>query len=252
MHSSFTKVVDSGVTAIAAGRAHSLILKDDGSVWVAGDNYFFQLGIGGSYTDDKTSFTQVVSSGAVAVAAGLNYSFVLKNDETILATGDNNFGQLGGGPSQLFLPVIGVTDVTAIAAGAEHSLILKNDGSVWATGSGNRFGVGTSYTSFTQVNSGVTAIAAGYWHSLIIKNDGSVWATGSNTFGQLGTGNTNNYLTSFTKVVDSDTTAIAAGISNFSLILKSNGTILATGSNYVGQLGTGNTTNLTSFTQVVP
>jgi len=34
----------SGVTAIAAGNGHSVALKDDGSVWVWGVNFYGQLG----------------------------------------------------------------------------------------------------------------------------------------------------------------------------------------------------------------
>ena len=50
-----------GVRAAAAGWAHSMILKQDGSVWAAGRNHKGQFGDG--TTIDRTSFVEVVPSG---------------------------------------------------------------------------------------------------------------------------------------------------------------------------------------------
>ena len=72
-----------------------MILKQDGSVWVTGSNRHGQLG-DGSYTD-RRNFVRVVSSGAIAVAAGEYHSMVLQQDGGVWATGRNNFGQLGDG-----------------------------------------------------------------------------------------------------------------------------------------------------------
>jgi alpha-tubulin suppressor-like RCC1 family protein len=45
---------------ISAGEYHSLILKEDGSVWAAGYNYYGQLGTGDD--ENRSTFTQVVYS----------------------------------------------------------------------------------------------------------------------------------------------------------------------------------------------
>ena len=47
--------------AVAAGRCHSMVLKQDGSVWATGENDYGQLG-DGTYTQ-TTSFVMVVPSG---------------------------------------------------------------------------------------------------------------------------------------------------------------------------------------------
>jgi alpha-tubulin suppressor-like RCC1 family protein len=57
-HPNFAQVVPSGVIDIATGTSHSLILKTDGSVWAAGDNFWGQLGNG--TTTGSTSFIQVL------------------------------------------------------------------------------------------------------------------------------------------------------------------------------------------------
>ena len=54
-------VVHAGVQAIAAGDFHSMVLKQDGSLWAAGDNGYGQLGDG--TTTDRHGFVEVVPSG---------------------------------------------------------------------------------------------------------------------------------------------------------------------------------------------
>ena len=53
--------VHAGAKAIAAGDEHSIVMKTDGTVWVAGYNGDGQLGDG--TITDRNKFTKVVSSG---------------------------------------------------------------------------------------------------------------------------------------------------------------------------------------------
>ena len=53
--------MNSDAVAISAGYQHSMILKQDGSVWATGDNRYGQLGDG--TTVHKQSFVKVVPSG---------------------------------------------------------------------------------------------------------------------------------------------------------------------------------------------
>ena len=79
-----------GVTAIAAGRHHSLALKSDGTLWSWGYNHDWQLGRGGGYTssagqvkDSNFSFLTDV----IAVAGGGKHSFAVKSDGTVWSWG---------------------------------------------------------------------------------------------------------------------------------------------------------------------
>ena len=83
------------VVQIAAGHDHSMILKLDGSVWVAGRNNYGQIGDG--TTRSSNTFIEVITGGVHAIAAGDWHSIVLKQDGSMWGTGRNNFGQLGVG-----------------------------------------------------------------------------------------------------------------------------------------------------------
>jgi alpha-tubulin suppressor-like RCC1 family protein/chitodextrinase len=143
-------------------------------------------------------------TGVTAIAAGNSHTVALKNDGTVVAWGDNSSGQTT-------VPA-GLTGVTAIAAGNSHTVALKNDGTVVAWGSDS-----SGETTVPSGLTGVTAIAAGYGHTVALKNDGTVVAWGDNSFGQT--------------TIPSDLTDARAITANngYTIALKSDGTVVAWG-----------------------
>ncbi|MEG6568804.1 S-layer homology domain-containing protein [Thermoanaerobacterium thermosaccharolyticum] len=181
----------SDVKAITAGNGYTVALKNDGTVWAWGDNYF------GTTNSSSTPVQVKGISDVKAIAAGASYTVVLKNDGTVWAWGVNEYGKLGDGTTNnSFTPVQvnGISNVKAIAAGAYHTVVLKNDGTVWTWGYNHygELGNGTTVDSSTPVQvkgiSDVKAIAAGACHTVALKNDGTVWAWGCNYDGELGNG----------------------------------------------------------------
>ncbi len=86
----------SGVKAISAGGEYSLTLLQSGGVLAWGENTRFQLG------DDSTSAESPLPvavrglSGAVrAISAGGGHSLALLNNGSVVAWGENEYGQLG-------------------------------------------------------------------------------------------------------------------------------------------------------------
>ena len=172
----FVRVISSGsrVVAMAAGDAHSVVVKKDGSVWATGRNYYGQLGDGS--TDDKTDFVKAMSSGAAHVAAGSYHSLVVKRGGSVWATGRNEYGQLGDGTTTDSVDYTQVvpSGAKAVAAGSRHSMVLKQHGSVWATGYNiyGQLGDGSTINrrDFVQViYNDADAIAAGGFHSMVLK-----------------------------------------------------------------------------------
>ena len=82
-----------------AGGGHSLMLKQDGSVWAVGRSNYGQLG--DQTTTDKSRIVQVIFEPAKAVSAGRFHSLVLLQDTSVWVTGSNAYGQLGWGMSRL-------------------------------------------------------------------------------------------------------------------------------------------------------
>ena len=219
----------SGVRAIAAGSAHSLALKDDGTVWAWGSNAsdLDKTQVTGQLGDDALTSSETpvkvggLGGGVEAIAAGASHALALKEDGSVWAWGDNFFGELGDGRTKTNSPepvrVKDLKGVRAIEGGGWFSLALKEDGTVWTWGYNQDGELGngaaanakeakcknTAQPGDAQVLSSCTnsptpvkvseldeveAVAAGSAHSLALKENGTVWVWGSSEQGQLGNG----------------------------------------------------------------
>ncbi|MES2569866.1 MAG: HYR domain-containing protein, partial [Verrucomicrobiota bacterium] len=142
-------------------------------------------------------------AGVQAVAAGGDHSVALKNNGTVVAWGRNTYGQTN-------VPA-GLAGVQAIVAGVDHTVALKSDGKVvaWGFNSNGETNVPAGLT-------GVKAIASGGAHTVALKNDGSLVGWGRGEHGQISLSGLGNVR------------AIAAG-SRFTLVLQINGSVVARG-----------------------
>ena len=97
-----------GIVAIAAGEAHSLALKKDGSVWSWGNNESGQAGNGTQNSKDNQAVVSPVK---------------VKNLKNVVAIAE---GGLPGGGAEL--------NGGMVKYGAGYCLALKSDGAVWTWG----------------------------------------------------------------------------------------------------------------------
>ena len=286
---SFVKIesIINTIKMISCGRKYTAMVLDNGKLYITGDNNSGQLGLGD--TNDRMDFMNVfvkqdeinamqyitaigfVLRDIKQVVCGANHTFILKTDGSLWACGENNYGQLGLGNTTDQSSFTQVTtnvnsDVKQVACGGNHTFILKNDGSVWSCGynSYGQLGLGTSgssanKTTFTQVTtniSDVKEIVCGSCETFIIKNDGSLWGCGCNGYGSLGI-NSTTHKSTFTQVttnINNDVKQVACTTINdgydHTVILKNDGSVWSCGYNNSGQLGLGDTTQRTTFTQV--
>jgi uncharacterized repeat protein (TIGR02543 family) len=193
------KLVAKDVTSIATGQNYILLIKKDGSMWIAGEGTYGKLGTANTSNVPILRENAAIDRNNAMVFVGKNnHSMILKKDGRILSTGFNFFGQLGQGDTtnrQYFTPVINTENTELInvafaSLGDNHSMILKKDGTLWATGRNNdsQLGISTTgnQTRAIQVLDHVAHVAAGYNHTLAVKEDGTLWAAGSNASGQFG------------------------------------------------------------------
>jgi alpha-tubulin suppressor-like RCC1 family protein len=131
-----------------ATRAFTLVVKADGSVVGWGRDPDGQAARPPSPTRQITAPVPIELPGkALQVAVGESSQYALLEDGTVVAWGTNDEGQLGNGPlgasgelgrypkpSVTPVRVTGLSGIVQIAAGMKHAVALKGDGTVWAWG----------------------------------------------------------------------------------------------------------------------
>lgn len=218
-----------------------------------GDNQSSQLG-NGTTPYLATAAAVADLSGVRSFAGDGSTSYALLTDGTVRAWGSNQSGQLGNGTtldSSTPAQVPGLTGVTSISSNGGTAYALLNDGTVraWGDSASGQLGSGiTSSSTPLQVQglTGVTSITATYYGAFALLSDGTVRSWGANFMGQLGNGATGSGsgspvqvagLTGVTSITASDFSAYA---------LLADGTVRAWGDNSKGQLGTGNSANVSN------
>ena len=245
---------------VAAGYAHVVATKSDGTLWTWGYNANGQLGLG-----NVTYYSSPKQVGALTtwskIAAARLATFSIKTDGTLWSWGYNATGQLGDGTATNRSSPVQVGALTTwltVAAGSYHTIATQTNGTLWTWGynANGQLGLGTSGGG-TQRSSPVQVgllttwlnIAGGGYNTLAVKTDGTLWSWGYNAQGQLGLGNTTDY--SSPKQVGALTAwlKVASGLYH-SIVTKTDGTLWAWGQGGSGQLGLGNLTYYSSPKQV--
>ncbi len=228
------------VIAVSTEGNHTLVLKDDGSLWASGYHESGQLGIGGFDSEilnerwETNEFRLVERSGVVAVETFAVGSFFIKEDGSLWGMGSNYDGLMGvKAEIENFHPVELIPEgVKGVYSGGAHSLVLMTDGSLWGMGRSPNGELGIETQDIVRsptliVDSGVVAVSAAESNSLFVKSDGSVWGMGRNEYGNLGVG-TNSRVDGPTKILPSGVSDVSQ-TEHYSLFLKHDGTVLASG-----------------------
>jgi len=184
------------IISISANGNSSMVLRNDGAVWVWGI-VFQHLTESGDfntavpiqlYENPDKPFTD-----AAYIFLNSNFSIITKKDGVTLVsytdeTPNNNTNPLD---SSTGTPL---TNIIKVADGTGHTLILDKDGYVWVWGNnyGGQLGDGSTVSKSKPVQvinnpknreplSDIVDIAAGNGYSVALKKDGTVWLWGSMT-----------------------------------------------------------------------
>ena len=260
----FTQVTTNtdDIKQVYCGGSNTFILKNDGTLWGCGYNGFGKLGLGD--TSNRTTFTQITTNtdNIKLVYCGGEHTFILKNDGTLWGCGRNDDGRLGLGDKadrNTFTQVItNADDIKSVHCGNSHTFILKNDNTLHGCGYNGhgRLGLGdtTNRNTFTQVitnTDDIKSVHCGGAHTFILKNNGTLWGCGYNGNGQLGLGDTSNRSTFTQTTANTDNIKLIYCGYHYNIILKNDGTLWGCGQNEYGQLGLGDNTNRTTFTEII-
>ncbi len=206
---------------VACGDAHTIIIRNDGTVWSCGRNNYGQLGI--NSTENKSIFTKCSNdsngdeiTNAIFIACGLSYTMIIRQNginKTLWGCGLNNDRQLGNNSTEnklIFTKCSNdsngneITNVTQISCGQSHTMIIRSDGTnktIWACGNNgfNKLGVSDNFNKsvFTKCANDNTdneitdayKISCGQMHTMVIRDNGikkTVWGCGLTNMGSLG------------------------------------------------------------------
>jgi alpha-tubulin suppressor-like RCC1 family protein len=245
----------------------SFAIKNTGSLWAWSNNTSGQLGINSTTTVSKP--TQV---GALTTWSLISHRYnsersviAAKTDGTIWMWGSNASGQLGQGnvtvrssPVQVGSDTSWSISENSFSNFGRNTMAIKSGALwVWGQNSNGILGTGnvTSFSSPVQLGTDTnwSKVAVGERHAMVIKSTGSLWAMGYNGGpGFLGIG-LSSYGSARSSPVQVGTDLTWSKVStgnNFTLALKSNGTLWSWGSNSYGRLGLGNTTHRSSPVQI--
>jgi alpha-tubulin suppressor-like RCC1 family protein len=239
------------VLKVACGANHTLILLNNGDLYVCGQNNVFQLGR--STTDTNNVTTPIRIRGNIRdIVCGQNHSFAIDNDDQLWAWGLNADGQLGDGVvDNRNTPQVVLTNVRSVSAGYFHSAAVLNDNTLWTTGrrTNGQLGIGEFNAEepwsnlFTQVLDNVLEVACGDLHTIAIRQNRNVWGTGSNVSYQIGDG-TNVQKNSFVEVyTGANALKIGAGLA-WSIMMTNTEQV------YTWGVGTNNRLGTTTMTTI--
>lgn len=227
------------VLEVSSSTNHSVIVKEDGSVWTTGKNNYGQLG-------DNTNVIQkawvcisevrikVPQTSITIPEIGANYN--LKPE---LDVGFNLlYDSMSNGNYQYTSKntKVATVDSNGIITGQKQG---KTKIGITETNTNK-----TIYVEVTVLAKGDVAfpqVETNEYSTVALKADGTVWTWGQNTNGELGLGNNSNQIAPC-KVDIENVQKIAVGL-NHVLALKADGTVWSWGRNNYGQLGTGDTTD---------
>lgn len=246
----------------------SVAIAADGALFASGQNFWGQLGDGGRQNSRALQPVKNIGGqgqlhAVAAIAGGARHSIAALQDGTVVAWGDNQYGQLGDGTTRSSTTPVRVrapdgrpgylTDAVAVAADSDFSMALLDNGTVvtWGKDTAGQRGIGSPVAPLTPTTvltakhrplTGARAISADGRSEMALLANGTVVTWGDNRYGQLGDG---TYQQRWLPVqvrgvygapLLTDVRGIAMG-GQHAVAVLTDGRVMAWGSNSHGQLG---------------
>ena len=226
----------------SCGQHHTAAVKQDGTLWMWGQNTNGQLG-----QSNKTKYSSPVQiPGTTWSAASCTYSQAgaLKTDGTLWTWGSNNYGELGLGNKTAYSSPkqVSGSNISKLTGNGVF-MYINTSGDLYSWGFNREGQLGHNQQSPsppfackvdpTQIPGSYKDVCTGAEQAFAVKTDGTAWSWGHNSWGELGL-NDLTFRSSPTQI-GTDTTwdDISAGV-NSTFGTKTDGTLWSWGRNASG------------------
>jgi len=234
---------------IAAGVSHAAYLSIDGTLVLAGTQYYSSLaystGVDGTIQNNisiTTIFNDVDCGDFFTIAIGAN--------NRLYGCGINNYGQVGigsaGSQVQSMTQLSSSVLFSKVSCGLSFTfgLSVNNQLYTWGRNLYGQLGLGNNNDLYSPTfvvtnNDNIVDIACGYNHGIVLKSNGTIWGCGLNNVGQLGTGVATTSYTTLTQIGTASNWVQIFAFADNTVAINSLGEIYICGSNASGQIATG-------------
>ena len=242
---------DTTWSKIDVGQYHTLAVKTNGTLWSWGaQGSYGQLG-----NESLAARSSPVQVGALTNWAQVftqhRHSTAIKTDGSLWVWGDGQQGKLGdntviskSSPIQIgSTPATATTNWSVASLGTETQAAIRTDGTLWLWGLGTSGEIGNgaavSKSSPTQVGSLTTwsKISTGPYATSAIKTDGTIWSWGNDASGSLGQNTLSVNKSSPVQIGALTTWSQSECGTEYTLAIKTDGTLWSWGKGIQGQLG---------------
>ncbi|MFA4987322.1 MAG: hypothetical protein WC712_12110 [Candidatus Brocadiia bacterium] len=248
------------VVSVVADDYQTFALCSDGSVYAWGWNEYGQLGLGDNVNKTTPEIITGLSGHTVVdMAIGAVSAAVVCSDGEVYTWGINSSGQLGLGDTidhntPQLVATLSDKGVIRVASGGGTCLALCADGSVygWGWNQYGELGLGDNdhrespvlLSWFSGID--IVDIVAGYQSSFFVASDGAIYGCGYNEYGHLGLGTTAYIVNTPTLVTAFAGKGVVSIVSGYALTLAlcADGSVYSCGAASYGQLGVGESGNL--------
>jgi alpha-tubulin suppressor-like RCC1 family protein len=253
-----------GIKHVACGMFHTVVVCDDNTLRVFGQNGYGQLGLGHNRNQNTPQILNLGENvGIKHVACYCSHTVVVCDDNTLRVFGHNRSGELGLGhnddqntPQILNLHLGENVGIKHVTCGRSYTIVVCDDNTLRVFGQ-NRYGpLGLGHNRYQNTpqilnlplgeNVSIEHVACGSSNTVVVCDDNTLRVFGQNGFGQLGLGHNDDQNTPQTLDLhlggNVGVNSIACG-SAYTVVVCDDNTLRVFGHNDFGELGLGHNRN---------